>query len=99
VLITGVGVTWTCAGGFAATQMTGNEIGESEERRNTNTGTVHKLQFNPTGDGAQSLTTYTGATFKLESETSHTSGGSYATAAKAGTGTTTFNQNVILTCA
>jgi hypothetical protein len=99
VLLTNAGVTFTCAGGFASTQVTGSIIGESETACNTNTGTVQKQVFSTTGDGAQALTTYTGSTFKLEGKTSHTSGGVYANAAQSGTGTLTFNQNVILTCA
>jgi len=99
VLLTNAGVTFTCAGGFASTQVTGSIIGESETKCNTNTGTVQKQNFETTGDGVQSLTTYTGSTFKLEGKTSHTSGGTYANASQKGTGTLTFNQSVILTCA
>ncbi|HEX3041017.1 MAG TPA: hypothetical protein VHP56_02875 [Solirubrobacterales bacterium] len=99
VLVTNIGVTYTCAGGFAATQSTGSIIGEAEERCNTNTGTKHTINFTTTGDGIQSLTSYTGVTFKLEAKTSHSGGGSYTTAAQSGTGTMTFNQNVIVTCA
>jgi hypothetical protein len=99
VLMTNAGVTFTCAGGFASTQVTGSIIGESETRCNTNTGTVQKLIFSTTGDGAQTRTTYTGSTFKLEGKTSHTSGGVYANSAIDGTTTLTYNQNVILTCA
>lgn len=99
VLLTNAGVTFTCAGGFASTQVTGSIIGESESACNTNTGTVQKQTFTTTGDGAQSFTSYTGSTFKLEGKTSHTGSGSYANAAQDGTGTLTFNQNVLLTCA
>jgi hypothetical protein len=99
VLMTNAGTTFTCAGGFASTQVTGSLIGEFENKCNTNTGTEQKVNFTTTGDGAQSLTTYTGTTFRLEGKTSHSSGGSYANAAQSGTMTMTFNQNVILTCA
>ncbi|HEX3041016.1 MAG TPA: hypothetical protein VHP56_02870 [Solirubrobacterales bacterium] len=98
-LVTGLGVTFSCAGGFASTQLTGSLIGESENKCNTNTGTSHKVLFTATSDGLQALTSYTGVTFRLEGKTSHTGGGSYATGAMSGTGTLTFNQNVILTCA
>jgi hypothetical protein len=97
VLVTNAFVTFTCAGGFAATQVTGNEIGEAEERCNTNTGRSHTVNFTTKTDGVASLTSYTGATFKLEGKTNHTSG-TYTSFAKAGTGTMEFNQNVILTC-
>jgi hypothetical protein len=99
VLATNAGVTFTCAGGFASTQWTGSIIGESETKCNTNTGTIQRQVFNAASDGVQVLTTYTGSTFKLESKTSHTSGGTYANAAISGTTTLTYNQNVILTCA
>jgi hypothetical protein len=99
VLETNVNLTFTCAGGFASTQVTGSLIGEWENKCNTNTGTVQKQIFSTTGDGAQSVTTYTGSTFKLEGKTSHSSGGTYANAAISGTTTLTYNQNVILTCA
>jgi hypothetical protein len=98
-LMTNAGVTMTCAGGFASTQITGSIIGEGEGKCNTHTGTIHRGVFNTTGDGAQALTTYTGSTFRLEGKTSHTSGGSYGNFAAQGTGTLTFNQNVVLTCA
>lgn len=97
-ILTNAGVTFTCAGGFASTQITGSVIGEGEGKCNTNTGTVHKGVFNATGDGAQALTTYTGSTFKLEGKTSHTGGGAYSNFAIAGTATLTFNQSTILTC-
>jgi hypothetical protein len=97
-LVTNAGVTFTCAGGFASTQVTGSIIGESETKCNTNTGTVQKTVVTTTGDGAQSLTSYTGSTFRLEGKTSHTSGGTYSNAAADGTFTVTFNQNVIRTC-
>jgi hypothetical protein len=99
VLITNLNVTLVCAGGFAPIQSTGSIIGEAEEKCNTNTGTSHKLLFTATGHGAQSLTSYTGLTFSHETKTSHSSGGTYATSAQVGTGTLTFNQNVIVTCA
>ncbi|HSS43098.1 MAG TPA: hypothetical protein VLK37_11195 [Solirubrobacterales bacterium] len=99
VLLTNAGVTFTCAGGFASTQVTGSIIGESETKCGENTSTIQKQVFTTTGDGAQKFTTYTGSTFKLEGKTNHSSGGVYETAAQDGTGTLTFNQNVILTCA
>jgi hypothetical protein len=98
-LLTNAGVTFTCAGGFASTQITGSVLGEGEGKCNTHTGTTHRGVFNTTGDGAQALTTYTGSTFRLEGKTSHTSGGSYSNFAIAGTATLTFNQNAVLTCA
>lgn len=98
VLLTNANITFTCAGGFASTQVTGNVIGESEEKCNTNTGKAHTTNFTTTGHGLQSLTSYTGVTFKLEGQTAHT-GGAYASFAKLGTASLTFNQNVILTCA
>lgn len=98
-LLTNAGVTFTCAGGFASTQVTGSVIVESESKCNTNTGTVRKAVANSPADGVQALSTYTGTTFRLEGKTSHTGGGTYENSAQSGTGTLTFNQNVILTCA
>jgi hypothetical protein len=98
-LLTNVGVTLTCAGGFSSTQFTGGMLGESEGKCNTGTGDTHKAVFATTGHGVQELTTYTGSTFRLEGKTGHTGSGSYAGTAIAGTSTLTFNQNVILTCA
>jgi len=99
VLLTNVGVTFTCAGGHPPTQVTGSIIGESETKCGTNTGTVQKQVFSTTGDGVQSLTTWTGSTFRLQGKINHSTGGTYANAAESGTGTVTFNQDVELTCA
>jgi hypothetical protein len=100
VVMTNAGVTFTCAGGFASTQLTGSIIGESETACGTNTGFLQKVSFNTFGDGWQHLTTYTGATpFKLEGKTSHSSGGSYTSAALESTANFNYNQNVYLTCA
>jgi hypothetical protein len=100
VLLTNAGVTFSCAGGFAETLVTGNIIGESETACGTNTGTVQKQVFKTTAHGVQALKTYTGSTFKLEGKTSHTNPESkYSESAQDGTGILTFNQKVILTCA
>jgi hypothetical protein len=100
VLLTNAGVTFTCAGGFASTQLTGNVIGESETKCNTNTGTIQTLDFSAISHGTQTDRTYTALTnYELSGKTNHSSGGSYATAALTGTATLTFNQNVQLTCA
>jgi hypothetical protein len=98
-LLTGLNMTFTCAGGFASTQWTGDLIGESETKCNTNTGTVQKLVFSAPTHGTQADRTYTGTTHDLQSKTSHTGGGSYETFAISSTTTLTYNQNVILTCA
>jgi hypothetical protein len=42
VLLTNAGFTFTCAGGFASTQVTGSYIGELETACGTNTSTVQK---------------------------------------------------------
>lgn len=99
VLLTNAGVTFTCAGGYAPMQVTGSIIGESETKCGENTSTVQKLVFGTFGDGLQREIFYTGSTFRLEGETNHASGGVYIAASEEGTGTLTFNQNVILTCA
>ena len=100
VLMTNAGVTFTCAGGFASTQITGSIIGEYETKCNTNTGWLQTISFNTFGDGWQHLTTYTGATlFKLEGKTSHSGGGGYTSAAQGGTARLSFNEEAVLTCA
>jgi hypothetical protein len=99
VLLTNADVTFTCAGGFAATQVTGNIIGEYEKKcGTTSTGTSQSITFNKTADGTQTDRTYTGVSYDLEGKTSHTGGGAYETGAQDGVGILTFNQNVELTC-
>jgi hypothetical protein len=100
VLLTNAGVTFTCAGGFASTQVTGSVIGEYEKKCGPeSTGTVQKLEFKVPAHGTENDRVWTGVNYDLEGKTSHTGGGSYETAAQSGTGTLTFNQNVELTCA
>jgi hypothetical protein len=91
VVKTNAGVTFTCAGGFASTQITGSVIAESETKCGENTSTVQKIS-------SKNLTVITGSTFKPEGKTSHTSGGVYEGAEIESTTTMTFNQKVILTC-
>jgi hypothetical protein len=98
-LLTNAGVTFTCVAGHAPTQVTGSIIGEYENKCNTNTGTKQTINFLTNGDGLQKDTSYTGSTFRLEGKTNHTNPESkYVNSAQDGTGTLTFNQNVILTC-
>ena len=103
VLLTDAKTTFTCAGGFARTTVTGNIIGEFETKCGAAASTTQKLNFEATGHGTQAIKTWTGATFDLILATNHnetpavTSG--YETAAKVGTTTLTWNQNVQKTCA
>jgi hypothetical protein len=99
VLLTNAGETFTCAGGFASTQVTGSVIGEYETKCNTNTGTTQNLLFLASAHGFQQDRIYTGNFVDLEGKTSHTGSGNYETLALQDTTTLTFNQNVILTCA
>jgi hypothetical protein len=103
VLLTNPKTTFTCAGGFARTTVTGNIIGEIETKCGSAASAVQKLNFETTGHGAQKLKTYTGATFNLIAATNHnetpTATSGYETAAKSGTTTLTWNQNVQVTCA
>jgi hypothetical protein len=99
VLMTNAGVTFTCAGGFAATQLTGNLIGEYESGCNFNTGSIQGIRFSTFEHGAQSLTIYTGSIFRLEGKAAHSNPESaYLNAALSGSYNFSFNQNVILTC-
>jgi hypothetical protein len=102
VLLTDSKGTFTCAGGFARTTVTGNVIGESETKCDAAASATQKLNFETTGHGAQKLTTYTGATYNLTAATNHnttpTATSGYETAAQSGTATLTWNQNVRITC-
>jgi hypothetical protein len=102
VLLTNPKGTFTCAGGFARTTVTGNVIGEVETPCGSAPSPTQKLNFETTGHGAQKLKTYTGATFNLIGATNHnetpTATSGYETAAQSGTGTLTWNQNVQVTC-
>jgi hypothetical protein len=103
VLLTDSKGTFTCAGGFARTTVTGNVIGVSEEECGAAPSATQRVVFEATGHGAQKDTTYTGSTFNLIGVTNHnetpTSSSGYETAAQTGTGTLTWNQNVQVTCA
>jgi uncharacterized membrane protein len=98
VLLTGVNVTYNCAG-FAKRTVTGNIIGHIE---NPNCGTFqasHKVTFEAPSHGQQKYKqiTTTGTMFDLirNDDTE----GEYETLSATGTGTATYNQNrVRLTC-
>jgi hypothetical protein len=103
VLLTNNKATFVCAGGFAKTTVTGNVIGENEEKCGAAASTTQKVNFAPVlEDGKQRITTWTGKTFDLLGMTNHpetpTLGGTYETAAQTGTGTLTWNQKVQVTC-
>jgi hypothetical protein len=99
-LLTNAGVTFTCAGGFASTEVTGSIIGEYEKECGPeSTNTKQTINFGTSGDGVQNDTSYTGTTFNLLGKTNHASGGTNVTGAQSGTGTLAFNQSVELTCA
>lgn len=104
VLLTNVKATFTCAGGFAATTVTGNVIGTLHEKCvGRAASNIVTQTFNTTGvDGEQDHKLWTGVNYDLIAMTSHpttpTVGGTYETAAQTGTGKLTFNQNVEITC-
>ena len=104
VLLTGFSVTFTCAGGFARSTVTGNLIGELHETKcGTATKTI-KWNFTAPAHGTQTWRhiTGTGTTYDLELATNHNTTPSsttgYQTAAVTSTTTLTFNQNVTPTC-
>jgi hypothetical protein len=103
VLLTDQHTTFTCAGGFARTTVTGYVIGENEEKCGEPLTTTQKLNFTATAHGQQKLKKWTGSTFDLEAATNHnqtpTATTGYETAAQTGTGTLTWNQKVQVTCA
>jgi hypothetical protein len=102
VLLTNVKATFTCAGGFSATTVTGNVIGTLDENCvGRAPSPIVKQSFNAT-HGEQDHKLWTGVTYDLIGMTNHPTtpavGGTYETAAQTGTGTLTFNQNVEITC-
>jgi hypothetical protein len=103
ILLTDLKTTFTCAGGFARSTVTGNLIGENEEKCGAAASATQKWNFATEGDGKQKITTWTGKTFNLLYATNHnetpTATSGYETAAKSGTTTLTWNQKVQVTCA
>jgi hypothetical protein len=103
ILLTDAKTTFTCAGGFARSTVTGNIIGENEAKCGAAASNTQRWNFEATSHGNQAIKTWTGLTFDLILATNHnetpavTSG--YETAAKVGTTTLTWNQNVQKTCA
>jgi hypothetical protein len=103
VLLTNVKATFTCAGGFAATTVTGNVIGTLNENCVGRAASpIVKQKFGATSHGQQDHKLWTGVNYDLMGMTNHpttpTVGGTYETAAQTGEGTLTFNQNVEITC-
>jgi len=97
-LRTGANVTFTCAGGFASTTVTGSVIGELETKCGT-TGKTLTVNYTASSHGQQTWKqiTGTGTVFDLTLQTNHPNG-IYETFAVTGTHTLTFNQNVVQTC-
>jgi hypothetical protein len=102
VLLTDLKTTFTCAGGFARTTITGNIIGENEVPCGAAASATQKWDFVVPTHGNQALTQWTGTTYNLIMATNHnttpTATSGYETAAKSGTTTLTWNQNVQVTC-
>jgi hypothetical protein len=104
ILLTDSKGTFTCAGGFARTTVTGNVIGELETKCGAAPSQTLNMNFEVPSHGTQKLNTWTGKTFNLIGATNHnetpTATSGYETAAQSGTGTLTFTgQKVQLTCA
>jgi len=103
VLLTNAKATFTCAGGLAATTVTGNVIGTlAENCVGRAASPIVKQNFGATGAGLQDHKLWTGVNHDLTAVTNHPAtpsvGGTYETAAQTGEGTLTFNQNVEITC-
>jgi hypothetical protein len=102
ILLTDAKTTFTCAGGFARTTVTGNIIGENEAKCGVAASNTQRWNFAATSHGNQAIKTWTGLTFDLILATNHnetpTATSGYETAAKVGTTTLTWNQNVQKTC-
>ena len=106
VLLTNILTTFTCAGGFARSTVTGNVIGELHETECNKATKIIKQNFKlkeeKHGEQLWKHITGTGTTYDLITATNHNTTPSettgYQTAAQTGTGTLTFNQNVTPTC-
>jgi hypothetical protein len=100
-LVTNASVTFTCAGGFASTTVTGNALGEFE---NLTCGVATKkltVTFEATGHGQQKWkqVTTTGSILDLIGKTSHSNAEStYVTSSQTGTAHLNWTQNVTPTC-
>jgi hypothetical protein len=98
VLMTGVNVTFNCAG-FSRKLVTGNVIGHIE---NPNCGTFqasHSISFEKSSNGVQKYMQITTAGEKFDLISNNDEGGSYLTSSQTGTGTLTYTNNrVKLTC-
>ncbi|HEX3043076.1 MAG TPA: hypothetical protein VHP56_13395 [Solirubrobacterales bacterium] len=106
VLYTGTNVTYSCAGGLAIQTLTGNLIGENENKCGPGSrSATQKLNFlaetvaGVVQDGKQKIREWTSVKYDLEDKTNHAGAGSYETFAIESTWTATFNQEVELTCA
>ena len=103
VLFTDWKMTFTCAGGFSRTTVTGNLIGENGAKCGAAANSLQTWRFIVPLHGTQIYTTWTGNTFSLSAATNHnttpTATSGYETAAQAGTGTLAWNQSVQVTCA
>jgi len=103
VLFTDIKTTFTCAGGFARSTITGNVIGENEAKCGTAASTIQKLNFDAPTHGSQKITTWTGKTFNMLYMTNHpetpTVGGTYEAMAQKSTGVLTWSNPVTVTCA
>jgi hypothetical protein len=101
VAITNANTTFTCAGGFAASTVTGTVLGELHEPQCKVASATQKQNFTSTSHGHQTWKqiTGTGPILDLITSTNHTNAvPTYETAAQTGTGTLTFNQKVTPTC-
>jgi hypothetical protein len=99
MLLTGVNVTFTCAGGFMSTILTGNLLTHLE----TPCGKTQKhltVDATATSHGQQTFKQVTGSgtSFDLEQKTNHSGSGTYETMAWTFTLHLNFNQNVTPTC-
>ena len=98
-IVTGVNTTFTCAGGFASTTVTGEAMGEFENITCGVATSELTLNFEAThGHQAWNKITATAPIRDLFGATNHSSGGTYETAAQTGTAHLIFNQKVTPTC-
>ncbi len=98
VLLTGVNVTFTCAG-FADKTVTGNIIGHISNPQCGTFATEHTVAFEKIANGTQKYMQVTTTGTKYDLISNNDNGGAYLTSSQTGSGTLKYNSNKVkLTC-
>jgi len=98
VLLTGVNVTFSCAG-FANKTVTGSIIGHIENPQCGTFAASHSITFEKSANGVQKYMQVTTSGEKFDLISNNDNGGEYLTSSQTGTGTLKYNSNKVkLTC-